>query len=173
MIIYAILLFILLMLLITLILFTIFFLFLLFSFYINGYGNLADKNINTSKNSQQVIIESIIPVKTHKPVNFFAKKNKGKDKTKFHRLKTDKRSKIDEQIHKQPPLDLTLPFIIREITNSPGSGGNHYLPDFFSKNKHKAKNPLQVDGKFIKREEKELDKESKVDGIGINFKLRQ
>jgi len=163
------------MLLITLILFIIFFLFILFSFYISGYGDLADKNFNTSKNSQKVTIESIIPEETQKPVKFFAKKNKGKGKktTKFHRLKTDTRSKINEQVHKPQTLDLSLPFKIRETTNSPSPGERHYLPDFFTKTKHQTKNPLQVDGKFIQREEKEFDKESAVDGIGINFKLRQ
>lgn len=62
---------------------------------------------------------------------------------------------------------------LRETTNSPSPGERHYLPDFFTKTKHQTKNPLQVDGKFIQREEKEFDKESAVDGIGINFKLRQ
>ncbi len=167
------------MLLITLILFIIFFLFLLYSYNISGYGDLADKNFSTSNNSQKIIIESVIPEETPKPVKSFAQNNKGKGKgkgkntTKFQRLKADNHSKVDEYTHKRQTLDLSLPFNIREITNPPGSEGNHYLPDFFSQNKRKTKNPLQVDGKFIKREEKELDKESKVDGIGINFKLRQ
>ncbi len=136
---------------------------------------MADKNSSTSKNSQKVTIESIIPEKTQKPIKFFAEKNKGKDKktTKFHRLKTDTRSKINEQVHKPQALDLSLPFTIRETSNYSGPEHKHYLPDFFSKNKHQTKNPLQVDGKFIQREEKELDKESAVDGIGINFKLLQ
>ncbi|MCF6249805.1 MAG: hypothetical protein L3J75_00855 [Methylococcaceae bacterium] len=136
---------------------------------------MADKNFSTSKNSQKVIIESVIPPETPKPVKSFAQNNKvkGKNTTKFQQLKTDNHSKFDEYTHKRQTLDLSLPFNIREITNPPGPEGNHYLPDFFSQNKRKTKNPLQVDGKFIKREEKELDKESKVDGIGINFKLRQ
>ena len=71
-------------------------------------------------------------------------------------------------------LDLSIPLNTQETATSDNSTSNikkDYLPDLFANKKNQSKKSLQVDGKFIKREEEEIDKYRAVDGVGIDIKL--
>lgn len=75
-----------------------------------------------------------------------------------------------DQAQDQQSLDLSIPFDI-ESQNSANSEHQAYLPDLFRNHKSKKNDALVIDGKIIKRDESEADKDRIVDGVGLDFKL--
>ena len=95
------------------------------------------------------------------------------DDLKLPQSETENKTELGGQAQDGKVLDLSVPIetqdtLISETTVSDEK--QDYLPDLFA-DKKKKKSPLQVDGKVLKKVEEEADKETAVDGIGINIKL--
>ena len=89
-------------------------------------------------------------------------------------VSADNKSETTEKPQRQQVLDLSVPLKTPEVKNSGNSsskGKRSYLPNLFIKGKDQKNQSMQVNGKFIRREEEESGKEKVVDGAGINFSL--
>lgn len=82
--------------------------------------------------------------------------------------------KIAKQRMAQSVLDLSLPLRIKQRKNVDfafNSPRKNYLPNLFKNDIDRNNQAMQITGKVLKREEQELDKDTIVDGAGIDFRL--
>ncbi len=145
-------------------------------------NNLTDvsKNIVVVKEleqDQQVVEEEtknlvVLPIKEIKVVRKKVVKAKTKFVAKSAKSEIEESPALVEVGQKRRALDLTLPAEIKYqiALNTKSYQKQAYLPDLFPGNK-KKKYGLQVDGKMLDREEKEADKVSSIDGVGIDVRL--
>lgn len=148
------------------------FLFILLTCFISGCEDSA-YNKKTTINSQQAKTSQKQATEEIKKQTTLHKKTIKVVKKKPHQPEIDK-TDLTENTPAQKALDLSIPpnfYKTTIIDNTSKKKPQDYLPDFFADHNNQKNDALQFNGKIIAREEKEIDKQKSVDGVGIGIKL--
>ena len=159
-------------------------LFILLAYFISG-GDVCAVNSNNKEGTQQATTaqEQITAETKQQPVSHQSVQSVVKEqaaevnpKNNLKPSQSGVEGKYDqtEQAEAKQRLDLSVPDKIQETTifgHSPPKKKRGHLPVLFTNKNNKNNKKLQVDGKFIAREEEEIGKTRAVDGVGIDFKL--
>lgn len=143
----------------------------LISFFITGCDN--------SKEQSPPIVNSTKEAKNNRIVKKAIKPSpKVYNRVKVVKKKSIKPKKIDKEVveplDNKQALDLSIPHKFRHpVISSSNKNYRHkkYLPDFFAEKKQHDEGLLQIDGKVIRTQEEEIEKQREIDGVGIAFKL--
>ena len=146
------------------------------SYFISG---CEDSTVNTKMTSEsQKVTKEQNPFEeatNKKPVLY--KQARKIVKKKPPQSKIEETADLTDSPPNQQTLDLSIPqtseISIAPTTSdkTPNYEQREYLPDLFSDKKNQKNGTVELEGNIIMKDEVEIDKQRRVDGVGIGIKL--